>query len=64
MRTRSFIEARVLEQSGAGTQSRYLAIDVSGLPADRYDLTVSVLDLTSGAAARESARFERLAAWP
>ncbi len=64
MRLRTFIEARSVEQSSTPTVSRYLNIDIGQLPADRYELTIAVTDLTSGARVERTASFEYLAAPP
>jgi hypothetical protein len=59
MRLRTFVEARIIEESAGATASRYLGIDIDGLPADQYDLTVAVTDLRTGEATARTVRFER-----
>jgi GWxTD domain-containing protein len=61
MRLRTFVESSLVEESTTSTVSRRLGIDVSQLPADRYDLTIVVADLITGdAPVSRTVRFERL----
>jgi hypothetical protein len=60
LRNKSFIEAQVSEESLAESTRRYLAIDVSALEADEYQLTLTVTDRASGQRVKRQVRFETL----
>jgi GWxTD domain-containing protein len=63
-RSRNFIESSFVEEGPEGVVVRSLSIDLGSLPEDRYQLTLDVTDLETGAVASREIIFRRAGTRP